>query len=78
MLHEQFKPKTVKRKIATVKAFTHYLLIEDVIDINPFDKIEVSFKEPVILPRTIPSVSYTHLDVYKRQSYGNQNCFKQL
>ena len=54
MLHEQFKPKTVKRKIATVKAFTHYLLIEDVIDINPFDKIEVSFKEPVILPRTIP------------------------
>lgn len=31
-LHEQFKPKTVKRKIASVKAFTHYLLIEDVIE----------------------------------------------
>ena len=30
-LHEQFKPKTVKRKISSVKAFTHYLLIEDVI-----------------------------------------------
>ena len=31
MLHEQFKPKTVKRKIATVKAFTHYLLIEELL-----------------------------------------------
>lgn len=54
MLHKQFKPKTVKRKIASVKAFTHYLLIEDVIDINPFDKIAVSFKEPILLPKTIP------------------------
>lgn len=54
MLHKQFKPKTVKRKIASVKAFTHYLLIEDVIEINPFDKIAVSFKEPILLPKTIP------------------------
>lgn len=54
MLHEQFKPKTVKRKIASVKAFTHYLLIEDVIEINPFSKIDISFKEPAILPKTIP------------------------
>lgn len=53
-LHEQFKPKTIKRKIASVKAFTHYLLIEDVIEINPFNKIDVSFKEPAILPKTIP------------------------
>ena len=28
MLHEKYKPKTIKRKIACVKAFTHYLLIE--------------------------------------------------
>lgn len=47
-LHKQFKPKTVKRKIASVKAFTHYLLIEDVIEINPFNKIDISFKEPSI------------------------------
>lgn len=53
-LHEQFKPKTVKRKIASVKAFTHYLLIEEVIEINPFNKIDISFKEPTMLPKTIP------------------------
>lgn len=54
MLHEQFKPKTIKRKIASVKAFTHYLLIQEIIEINPFDKIDVSFQEPTILPKTIP------------------------
>lgn len=54
MLHEKFKPKTIKRKIASVKAFTHYLLIQEVIEINPFNKIDVSFQEPTILPKTIP------------------------
>ena len=37
MLHEKYKPKTIKRKIASVKAFTHYLIIEEVIEINPFN-----------------------------------------
>ncbi len=54
MLHEQFKPKTIRRKIASVKAFTHYLLIQEVIEINPFNKIDISFQEPTILPKTIP------------------------
>ncbi len=53
-LHETFKPKTCRRKIATMKAFIHYLLIEDIIECNPFDKIETSFREPLILPKTIP------------------------
>ena len=53
-LHKQYKPKTCRRKIATLKAFIHYLLIEDIIEINPFDKIETSFREPTLLPKTIP------------------------
>ena len=54
MLHEKYKPKTIKRKIASVKAFTHYLIIEEVIEINLFNKIDISFKEPTMLPKTIP------------------------
>lgn len=53
-LHRSFKPKTAKRKIATLKAFTHYLMVHDLISANPFDKIETSFREPVLLPKTIP------------------------
>lgn len=53
-LHEQYKPKTVKRKIASVKALFHYLEYKDIIDQNPFNKILIHFREPVILPKTIP------------------------
>lgn len=53
-LHKKFKPKTVKRKIASLKAFFHYLEYKDVIVINPFNKIHVKFREPNILPKTIP------------------------
>lgn len=53
-LHAQYKPKTVKRKIASVKALFHYLEYKDIINKNPFNKIQIHFREPVILPKTIP------------------------
>lgn len=53
-LHRQFKPKTAKRKLASLKAFTHYLMIQEVIDTNPFNKIDTSFREPTVLPKVIP------------------------
>ena len=53
-LHQKYKPKTCRRKIATLKAFVHYLIIEDILKNNPFDKIETSFREPVLLPKIIP------------------------
>lgn len=45
-----FKPKTVKRKLATLKALFNFLEFEDVITINPFRKLRVKIKEPRILP----------------------------
>lgn len=53
-LHQKYKPKTVKRKIASVKALFHYLEYKELIKRNPFYKLEVRFREPVILPKTIP------------------------
>lgn len=53
-LHQQYKPKTAKRKIASIKAFFHYLEYKDLIKRNPFGKVQVKFREPVILPKTIP------------------------
>lgn len=54
IMHEQYKPKTVRRKIATLKAFAHFLIIEDYIDQNPFQRLDISFREPMMLPKTIP------------------------
>lgn len=53
-LHEQYRPKTAKRKIASVKALFHYLEYREIIDYNPFNKIRIRFREPVILPKIIP------------------------
>lgn len=53
-LHKQFKPKTSKRKIASLKAFSHYLMTQEIIETNPFDKIDTSFREPMVLPKVIP------------------------
>ena len=71
-LHQQYKPKTVKRKIASLKAFFHYLEYKDLIERNPFNKIRVKFREPVILPKTIPlhTVEVFLSAIYKHQKYA--------
>ena len=53
-LHKQFKPKTVKRKIASLKAFFHYLEYRELLSENPFLKLDIRFREAKLLPKTIP------------------------
>ncbi len=53
-LHLKYRPKTVKRKIASLKALFHYLEYREIIVQSPFNKIQLKFREPVILPKTIP------------------------
>lgn len=53
-LHCTYQPRTVRRKIASLKAFFHYLEYEEVLDVNPFHKIDVHFQEPKNLPKVIP------------------------
>lgn len=53
-LHKQYKPKTVKRKIASLKAFFHYMEYKELLEENPFSKLEIRFREAKLLPKTIP------------------------
>lgn len=46
-LHKSYKQKTVKRKIASIKAFYNYLEETEIIAESPFRKIKVKFKETV-------------------------------
>ena len=48
-----FKEKTIKRKLATLKAFFNYLEFDEQIVVNPFRKINISIKEPKRLPQTL-------------------------
>ena len=47
------KPKSIKRKIATIKAMFNYLEFEDRITVNPFRKIRIKIKEPKKLPKVM-------------------------
>lgn len=69
-LHQTYKPKTVKRKIASIKAFFRYLEYKELIDKNPFNRIQIKFREPAILPKIIPlKVVETFLStIYTQQS----------
>ncbi len=60
-LHTTYKPRTVKRKIAAIKAFYTYLEKQDTLKENPFHKIDYRFKEPIRLPKTITLHELNHL-----------------
>lgn len=53
-LHKQYKPKTVKRKIASLKAFFHHMEYRELLNENPFAKLDIRFREAKLLPKTIP------------------------
>lgn len=68
-LHIQYKPKSVKRKIASIKALFHYLEIEEIIELNPFHKIQIKYKEPFILPKTISIKNIAIIFNYAYEQY---------
>lgn len=53
-LHKQYMPKTVKRKIASLKAFFHHMEYKELLNENPFTKLDIRFREAKLLPKTIP------------------------
>lgn len=69
ILNKTYKPKTVKRKIASIKAFFSHLEYKDYIEKNPFNKVKIKFREPIILPKTIPlyTVETFLATIYKQQ-----------
>lgn len=60
-LHKHYKQKTVKRKIASIKAFYSYLEEMELISESPFRKIRGNFKETLVLPRIIPRTEIEQL-----------------
>ncbi len=47
------KPKSIKRKMATVKVLFNFLECEDKILVNPFRKIKIQIREPFKLPNVM-------------------------
>ena len=73
-----WKPKTIKRKVATLKALFNYLEFEDHIVSNPLRKLRIKIKEPALLPKALTAEESSDLlkKVYasilpkEKSSYG--------
>ncbi|PWK68315.1 integrase/recombinase XerD [Mucilaginibacter oryzae] len=48
-----WKIKTIKRKIASLKAMFNYLEYEDFIETNPVRKVKINLKEAIALPKAL-------------------------
>lgn len=84
-LHGKYKQKSVKRKIASIKAFYNYLEEEQRIaleegriseeaqkkDINPLRFVKTKFKEEIVLPKTIPP---NIIEILLRYLYSVKSC----
>jgi len=76
----QWKPKTIKRKIATLKAFFNYLEYEDMILVNPLRKMKVKIKEPLVLPKALTKKETAQLleSAYQTLSQTKINSYARL
>ena len=54
-LNQNFAPRSVKRKLASVRAFYHTLTLDGMLGESPFDKLHIRIQSPKQLPRVIPN-----------------------
>lgn len=77
-LYGKYKVKSIKRKVASLKAFFSYLEFEELIPSNPFNKIQVKLHEPFLLPRIIPLTTIDMIlqCVYRQKHLINHNSYQ--
>lgn len=54
-LNSSFSPRTVKRKMASLSAFSYYLESNGIVGENPFSSMHLQIRMPKQLPRVIPT-----------------------
>jgi integrase/recombinase XerD len=69
-LNEVYKCASVKRKVASVRAYYNYLEDEKIIEFNPLSTIRTKFRKEQRLPKTMPFRTVQRLldFVYKKHS----------
>jgi len=76
-MNEQFKPSTVKRKMASLRAFCTYLEVKKKLKDNPFAYFQLKLNEPEVLPKTIEfRVISKLIDVVHKQPAQKRSCVR--
>lgn len=68
-LNCNFAPRSVKRKLASVRAFYHELEIQEAVQENPFNKLSIRIQSPKQLPRIIPLQTVQNLLMCAYEKY---------
>lgn len=67
-LNANHAASTVRRKLASIRAWTRWLKREQYIEMSPFEELEVNIRQPLLLPRIIrPAELKRILDVDSRR-----------
>jgi integrase/recombinase XerD len=72
------KPKTIKRKLATLKALFNFIEFEDENFVNPFHKLRIRIKELKTLPVVLDIIEIQHLlkTMYKlKETFVNKKSY---
>lgn len=54
-LNQHYAPRSVKRKLASIRAFYHEMELNGTLEENPFNKLQIRIHSPQQLPRVIPN-----------------------
>lgn len=65
-----YTPATIKRKLACIKSMFRWLELDDVVDINPFNKVKIDIKSPKKLPKNIPSRTIRKIILEAKKQIG--------
>ncbi len=57
LLNKRYKPRTVKRKLASVRAFCRWLEFEEILSTDPFKKVNVKIQQVKQIPVYLPLAS---------------------
>lgn len=79
-LNQRYAPRSVKRKLASVKAFYREMELNEILETNPFDKLHIRIHSPKQLPRTIPNQTVQKLlqSAYDIYSPGNREILRDI
>lgn len=72
-LNQHFSPRSVKRKLASVRAFYYQLSENGSLETNPFEKLRIRIHSPKQLPRIIPMQIIHSLLENAYQTYSCKN-----
>ncbi|WP_139311619.1 tyrosine-type recombinase/integrase, partial [Desulfovibrio sp. DV] len=73
-LDDKYKPRSIKRKLATLKSFFTFLEQEESIEYSPFRKLRLRVERAKSLPRTLAISSVRKL---LQSAYTARNCSKE-